>query len=194
MSGRDGGKQSVYCLNYGLCIKYNLRWGYPKGNENRKYLISRPFDFNNIIEDFLRTSKRIACINLDCNRNFPFEQLPFLEFNNMKCPNCQSPVKVISNSENIQVELSRIDNAKLLPVVDLGILHEIHKHEIYNKSEKFLKPKEIAEELDCSYQLIGRRAKNLDESKGLISREEESGQKVYKLTDAAKNDYFPETD
>jgi hypothetical protein len=193
MSGRDGGKQSVYCLNYGLCIKHNLRWGYPKGSENRKYLISRPFDFNNIIEDFLRTSKRIVCINLDCNSNFSFEKLPFLQFNHMKCPNCQSPVKVISNSENIKVELSRIDKAKLLPDVELGILHEIHKHEIY-KSEKFLRPKEIAEELDCSYQLIGRRAKSLDESKGLISREDESGQKVYKLTNTAKNDYFPETD
>lgn len=188
MSGRDRGKQSVYCLNYGLCIKHNLRWGYPKGSENRKYLISRPFDFNSIIEDFLRTSKRIICVNSECNRNFPFEQLQFLEFTNMKCPDCQSLVKVISNSETIEAELSRVDNAKLLPDVELGILYEIHK------SEKSLKPKEIAEELDCSHQLVGSRAKKLDESKGLISREDESGQRVYRLTKRAKNDYFPETD
>lgn len=188
MSGRDGGKQSIYCLNYGLCTKHNLRWGYPKGNENRKYLISRPFDFNNIIENFLRTSKRIICISPECNRNFPFEQLQFLEFMNMKCPDCQSPVKVISNSETIEAELSRVDNAKLLPDVELGIIYEIHK------SEKPLKPKEIAEELDCSHQLVGWRAKKLDESKGLISREGEPGQRVYKLTNRAKDDYFPETD
>ena len=188
MSGRDRGKQSVYCLNYGLCIKHNLRWGYPKGSENRKYLISRPFDFNSIIEDFLRTSKRIICVNSECNRNFPFEQLQFLEFTNMKCPDCQSLVKVISNSETIEAELSRVDNARLLPDVELGILYEIHK------SEKSLKPKEIAEELDCSHQLVGSRAKKLDESKGLISREDESGQRVYRLTKRAKNDYFPEAD
>ncbi len=188
MSGRDGGKQSVYCLNRGLCAKHNLRWGYPKGSENRKYLISRPFDFNNIIEEFLRTSKRIVCINLECSRNFPFEQLQYLEFNNMRCPDCQSPVRVISNSETIETELSRVDNAKLLPEVELGILYEIHK------SEKSLKPKEIAEELDCSHQLVGRRAKKLDESKGLIFRDDESGQRVYRLTDKAKNDYYPETD
>lgn len=188
MSGRDGGKQSVYCLNYGLCIRYSLRWGYPKGTEHRKYLISRPFDFNNIIEDFLRTSKRIICINPECNRNFSFEQLQFLEFTNMKCPDCQNPVKVIANSETIEAELSRVDNAKLLPDVELGILYEIHK------SDKPLKPKEIAEELDCSHQLIGRRAKKLDEAKGLISREGETGQRVYKLTERAKEDYFPESD
>lgn len=188
MSGRDGGKQSVYCLNYGLCVKQRLRWGYPKGSENRKYLISRPFDFNNIIENFLRTSKRIICINPECNRNFPFDQLQFLEFTNMKCPDCQNPVKVISNSETIEAELSRVDNAKLLPDVELGILYEIHK------SEKPLKPKEIAEELDCSHQLIGWRAKKLDETKGLISREGEPGQRVYNLTELAKEGYFPESD
>ena len=188
MSGRDGGKSSVYCLNYGLCIKNNLRWGYPKGSENRKYIISRPFDFNDIIEMFLRTSKRIICINQECSRDFTYEQLQFLEFNNMKCPSCQSPVKVVPNSETLKLELSRVDNAKLLSDVDFGIIHEI------NKSENSLKPKEIAEELDCSYQLIGGRAKKLDESKGLISRENQfkSGQRIYKLTDKAKEDYFPE--
>ena len=188
MNGRDGGKQSVYCLNYGLCIKHSLRWGYPKGTEHRKYLISRPFDFNSKIEDFLRTSKRIICINPECNRNFPFEQLQFLEFANMKCPSCQNLVKVIATSETIEAELSRVDNAKLLPEVELGILHEIHK------SGKLLKPKEIAEELDCSYQLVGWRAKKLDETKGLILREDETGQRVYKLTDRAKEDYYPESD
>ena len=188
MSGRDRGKQSVYCLNYGLCIQHRLRWGYPKGTEHRKYLISRPFDFNNIIENFLRTSKRIICINPECNRNFPFEKLEFLEFGNMKCPDCQNPVKVVANSETIEAELSRVDNAKLLPDVELGILYEIHK------SEKLLKPKEIAEELDCSHQLVGWRAKKLDETKGLILREGETGQRVYKLTDRAREDYFPESD
>ncbi|WP_204151084.1 MarR family transcriptional regulator [Leptolyngbya sp. CCY15150] len=188
MSGRDRGKQSVYCLNYGLCVKYRLRWGYPKGAEHRKYLISRPFDFNNIIESFLRTSKRIICINPECNRNFPFDQLQFLEFTNMKCPDCQNPVRVVANSETIEAELSRVDNAKLLPDVELGILYEIHK------SENSPKPKEIAEELDCSHQLVGWRAKKLDEVRGLISRESETGQRVYKLTDKAKEDYFPESD
>lgn len=29
-------------------MKYNLRWGKPKGNNYRKYFISRPFDFRAI--------------------------------------------------------------------------------------------------------------------------------------------------
>ena len=189
MSGRDGGKQSIYCLNYGLCVKNNLRWGKPKGNDFRKYFISRPFDFNNLIETFLRNSKRINCINSECNKIFPFEQLQFLEeVLGMKCPNCHSPIKVFSNSDSIKEELEKIDNAKLLPDVELGILYEVRK------SEKRLKPKEIAQELDCSYQLVGKRAKKLDEDKELLLRDEENGQRVYKLTEKAKEDYFSEAD
>jgi len=189
MSGRDGGKQSVYCLNYGLCVRNNLRWGKPKGNEFRKYFISRPFDFNSLIDSFLRNSKSINCINPECNRNFPFEQLQFLEeVLKMKCPDCQSPIKVFSNSESIRTELEKIDKAKLLPDVELGILYEL------KKSEKLLKPKEIAQELDCSYQLVGKRAKKLDEDRELLFRDEENGQRVYKLTEKAKEDYFPEVD
>lgn len=187
MSSRDGGKQSVYCLNYGLCVKHNLRWGKPSGNEHRKYFISRPFDFNNIIEVFLKNSKHLICINPSCSRNFPFEQLQFLEFNNMRCPNCQNQVRIISNSEAIQRELEAIDKAKLLPVVELGIIYEIHK------SEKSLKPKEIAEELDCSHQLIGQRAKKLDE-KNLVVRDGEPGRRFYRLTDKAIDDYFTGTE
>lgn len=60
-----------------------------------------------------------------------------------------------------------------------------------NKTEKPLKAKEIAEELDCSYQLIGKRAKKLNEEKELIFRIKVEGNKVvYKLTEKAKDDYF----
>jgi hypothetical protein len=185
MSSRDGGKSSVYCLNYGLCIRENLRWGKPKGSAYRKYFISRPFDFNNLIDEFLKTSKRIACINPKCNTNFPFEQLPFLEFNKMLCPECHNPVRIISTSETIQSELQKIDQSKLLPAIELSILSEI------NKAEKDLRPKEIAEELDCSHQLIGWKAKKLDEDKELIVRVDlENGKRVYRLTEKARDDYF----
>ncbi|WP_416676951.1 winged helix-turn-helix domain-containing protein [Egbenema bharatensis] len=189
LSSRDGGKQSVYCLNYGLCVRQNLRWGKPKGREYRAYFVARPFNFNNKIEEFLRNSKRIICCNLDCNKNFPFEQLQFLEeVTNMKCPLCQSPLNVISNSETIEAELKRIDRNKLLPDIERGMIYEIHK------AEKSLKPKEIAEELDCSHQLIGRRAKRLDENLGLLIREGEGTRRVYKLTKKAENDYFSGTE
>ena len=188
MSSKDGGKQSVYCLNYGLCKKNSLKWGYPKGTEYRKYLVSRPFDFDSLIEMFLKKSKSLSCINPACHRSFPFEELEFLKFTKMRCPDCQSPVKEISTADSLRSELERIDNAKLLPEIEIGIMHEMHK------TEKPMKAKEIAEELDCSYQLIGKRAKKLDETLGLVARQGESAQRVYSLTNKAKQDYFPDND
>lgn len=183
MSSRDGIKQSIYCLNYGLCIRESLRWGKPKGSEYRKYFIARPFDFNNLIDDFLKNSKRLACTN--CNASYPFEQLPFLQFNKMLCPECRSPVEVVSTSETIKERLEKIEQSKLLPGVELSILYEL------SKTEKALRPKEIAEELDCSYQLIGWKAKKLDEDKELIVRMDlENGKRVYSLTEKARSEYF----
>lgn len=185
MSDRDGAKQSVFALNYGLCIETNLRWGKPKGTKHRKYFIARPFDFNKSIDDFLKTSKKIVCINPDCAKSYPFEQLKFLEFNKMKCPECQYPVEILSNAETLKEEIKKIDNSKLLPPIEYSILYEL------NNSETPPRAKEIAEELDCSYQLIGAKAKKLDENKGLINREwDEYSRRIYILTENALKDYF----
>lgn len=183
MSDRDAIKSSVYALNYGLCVKNNLRWGKPEGQ--RKYFIERPFNFNKLIDEFLKESKKIICLNPNCNKTFSIEQLPFLEFNKMHCPECQCIVKTISISETIQKDIEKIDASKLLHPIEYSILHEL------NKFENPLRPKEIAEELDCSHQLIGKKAKILDEDKKLLKRTiDKSGNRVYALTDKALNTYF----
>lgn len=49
---------------------------------------------------------------------------------------------------------------------------------------------EIAGELDCSYQLIGRRGKNLAD-RGLVRRDRNNdGRRVFNLTDDAETGYF----
>lgn len=187
MSDRDGGKQSIYCLNYGLALKNNLRWGKPEGNEFRKYFISRPFDFNKIIDEFLKTSKVIKCINPQCNKNFPFEQLDFFKVTKMKCPECHFPIKIISISDRIKSKLDRIDKSLLLPDIEFSLLHEINK-------EGKVRPKDVSEELDCSYQLIMWKAKKLDQNSNLINRQDdENNKRVYTLTEKAKKMYFEET-
>lgn len=183
MSDRDAIKSSVYAINYGLCTKNNLRWGKPK--TQRKYFIERPFNFNKFIDKFLREGKKIICLNPDCNKTYSIEQLPFLQFNKMHCPECQCIVKVVSISETIQKDIEKIDASKLLPPLEYSILHEL------NKSENPLRPKEIAEELDCSHQLIGKKAKLLDENKKLLERSSDKyGHRIYKLTTKALTTYF----
>jgi DNA-binding MarR family transcriptional regulator len=49
---------------------------------------------------------------------------------------------------------------------------------------------EIAGELDCSYQLVGRRGRNLAD-RGLVSRDRnDTNRRVFSITDEARKDYF----
>ncbi|WP_338592393.1 helix-turn-helix domain-containing protein [Shewanella khirikhana] len=184
MSDRDGKKVSVYCLNYGLTLLENMRWGKPDGNEFRKYFIARPFSFDGVFENFLKESKHIQCVNPGCCKTYPYEQLPFLEFNKMRCNECQSEVKVRSVSDDIKLELDKIDKSKLLPSIELGLLHEL------NGSNEKMYARDLAEELDISSYLIAKRAKKLDEEKGLIDRDRSEQLIKYSISRKAIEEYF----
>lgn len=183
MSDRDGTKVSIYSLNYGLCVVNNLKWGKP--HDYRKYFIERPFNYNRIMDDFLNKSKKIDCINPDCNQSFSMDKLEFLQFNKMLCPECHSPVKITPISNTIKRDIEKINKSKLLHPIEYSILHEI------NQSEIPLRAKEIAEELDCSYQLVGKKAKKMDEDMDLLDRiKDGSNNRVYCLTPKAQSEYF----
>ncbi|MCI2230468.1 hypothetical protein MC378_14910 [Polaribacter sp. MSW13] len=184
MSDRDGSKVSIYSINYGLAMLNNLRWGKPEGTAYRKYFIARPFDFSKKIEEFLKESKKIICINPSCAKTYPYEQLEFLKFNKMRCVECQNPIKVTSVSENIQEELEKIDKSKLLPKVDFSLLYELQKN------EEPLYAREIAEELDVSSYLIAGRGKRLDEKYGYVKRVHSGQLYAYTITEKAKEEYF----
>lgn len=184
MSDRDGKKVSVYSLNYGLTLIENMRWGKPSGNEFRKYFIARPFNFDGIFERFLKESKHIQCVNPECGKTYPYEDLPFLEFNKMRCNECQSEVKVKSVSDDIRKELDRIDKTKLLPAIELGIMHEL------NGSNEKMYARDLSEELDISSQLIAKRAKKLDEDKGLVDRDRTEQLIKYSISKKAVDEYF----
>ena len=184
MSDRDGKKVSVYCLNYGLTLLENMRWGKPTGSDYRKYFIARPFSFDGIFEDFLRKSKHIQCINPECSKSYPYDQLPFLEFNKMRCNECQCEVKVKSVSDGIKEELDKIDKTKLLPPIELGLMHEL------NSSNRKMYARDLSEELDISSYLIASRARKLDEDKGLINRDRSESLIRYSISDKALSEYF----
>ena len=74
--------------------------------------------------------------------------------------------------------VEKIEEIKLLPAAEVKILKELEN------SNKELYAREIAQEIDYSGQLIGRRAKKLDEDHDLVTREKEEGKPYkYKLTD-----------
>ena len=183
LSDKDGTPVSIYSLNYGLCKKENIFWGKPKGSKYRKYFIERPFNYNKLITEFLSNARRIICSNIDCKKQFEIEDLKFLEFTNYKCNKCQSEVIIETLAKDIREQIAKIDQSKMLPVPEVKILKELQN------SDTELYARDIAQEVDYSGQLIGWRAKKLDETHDLIEREKEVG-KTYKYTLSEKGKAF----
>ena len=184
MSDRDGRKVTVFALNYGLCDKQTIQFGRPSGKrEYRLYYVERIFDYTAILQDYLRTNQEIVCDK--CGHRFEYEQLSALQMFDLLCPKCRTGTCQVSNlSRKYEATLRSIDEQLLLPRVELGILHTL------GTEPRPLYPAEIAGELDCSYQLVGKRAKFLSD-RGLVDRgTSEQGRRQLTITEVAKEIYL----
>jgi hypothetical protein len=188
MKDRDGNRVTVFALNYGLCQKYSIEFGRPIGKstgkkEHRLYLVERIFNYTPIVNAYLEKNQEIVCGN--CEESFGFEHLPSLQFYGMQCPRCKKGLCQVKNlSKKYEETLNAVRPELLLPPTELGILHTLHAE------NRALFAKEISEELDCSYQLVGKRGKILDE-RGFVKRNEnEQGRRVFEITDLAEQNYF----
>jgi DNA-binding MarR family transcriptional regulator len=79
--------------------------------------------------------------------------------------------------------LQGINTELLLPATELGILETL-----FNENRE-LAAAEIAADLDCSYQLVGKRGKIMEE-KGLVDRLMERNRRKFRITDIARGEYF----
>ncbi|WP_140404043.1 MULTISPECIES: MarR family transcriptional regulator [unclassified Nocardioides] len=184
MSDRDGRKVTVYALNYGLCQKQSIEFGRPEGKrEYRLYYVERVFDVTAILQEYVRMNQEIVCDS--CGHNFDHEALPALQMFDMLCPECRTGKCVITNlSKKYEATLREIDPELLLPKVELGILHTL------GTEERALYAAEVAGELDCSYQLVGKRAVNLAE-RGLVDRDKfDQGRRELRVTELAQRTYL----
>jgi len=190
MADRDARKVSVFALNYGLCQKNTIAFGRPTGErEFRLYFVERFFDYTPILQNYIASNQEIVCDN--CNEKIGIEQLDAIKVFGMMCPKCKrGTCQVINLTKKYQDVIEAIDSELLLPGTELGILQTIHAE------GRPLFAADIAGELDCSYQLVGRRAKNLDE-RGLVKRELVNdppyyNRRQFELTEAAVDTYFEE--
>jgi len=184
MSDRDGRKVAVFALNYGLCDKYTIAFGRPKGErEFRLYFVERFFDFTTLLLAYLKKNQEIVCN--ECGQTQGIEKLDALKLYGMHCPVCRSGVCTVTNlSRKYESILNAVEPNLLLPKTEIDILQTL------SQEAEPLRPGAIAEELDCSYQLVGKRGKILEE-RGLIDRgQNDEGSRVFSLTDSAKNAYF----
>ncbi|MGX0961819.1 hypothetical protein AB7M63_002268 [Bradyrhizobium japonicum] len=184
MKDRDGRKVSVYALNYGLCNRYSVEFGRPSGKrEYRLYFVERIFDVTGILRRYLQQNQEIRCNN--CSEVYGVDKLQSLAMFDMLCPKCRKGAcDVINLSKRYGEVLKSIRADLLLPEIELGVLETLHAE------NRELFAREIAEELDCSYQLVGRRGMIM-EQRGLINRtKKDSSPRRYKLTKEALRDYF----
>lgn len=188
MRDRDGRKVSVFALNYGLCQRSSIAFGRPSGKRDyRLYYIERIFDYTPILENYLKVNQEIICDN--CQTVFSFSDLGALQMFQMRCPKCHTGTcQVVNLSKKYESILRSVDPELLLPRTELGILHTLR----VEKAPMFAR--DIAEDLDCSYQLVGKRGKTLAE-RGLVERtENEQGRRQFELTKAAEAQYFSDSE
>jgi DNA-binding MarR family transcriptional regulator len=184
MSNRDAKLVSIYALNYGLCEKYNIAFGRPtQTREHRLYFVERAFDYNTIMQAYVSTNQEIQCDS--CGFIFDSSELESLKKYRMLCPSCRVGTCVVTNIAKKYSDLvSRVASEQLLPETELGILRSL------DSESRPLYPGEIAGELDVSHQLIGSRAKRLDEQNLIVRKAARSGRRTYALTTDAKRIYF----
>jgi hypothetical protein len=184
MKDRDGREVSVYALNYGLCQQEAISFGRPRQKrEHRLYFVERIFDYSPIIASYIKVNQEIVCDT--CGRRHDHEKLPAIQEFDMLCPGCKKGrCRIVNLSRKYERLIKEVSEENLLPATELGILKTLHDE------RRRMFAKEIAAELDCSYQLVGKRGRNLSE-RDLISRDEnEQGRRVFEIKGNAESVYF----
>lgn len=173
---------SFFALNFGLCHHEDIIYG--RGSD-RKYVIQRRFNYTKSLKDYLISAKQIVCNNAECKTTYDYENLASLELFDMLCPRCKSGKCEIKHSE---INVEDVDEKILLPEFDVLFLNSL-------KIDSPQYPSELAMELDCTYQKIGKRAQKL-KRKGLLNAERKTldrsiGERnYYSLSDTAEKLYF----
>lgn len=184
MKDRDGREASVYALNYGLCQQEAISFGRPREKrEHRLYFVERVFDYSPIVMSYIKVNQEIICNA--CGSRHAHELLPAIQSFDMLCPQCKKGTCVVVNlSRKYERLIKSVSDEALLPETELGILKTLHDE------RKSMFAKEIAAQLDCSYQLVGKRGRSLAE-RDLVSRgENEKGRRVFEITTTANRVYF----
>jgi DNA-binding MarR family transcriptional regulator len=184
MKDRDGKEVSVFALNNGLCQQEAITFGRPTGKrEHRLYFVERFFDFTPIVVAYVRANQEIVCGG--CGTKHSFELLGAIQAFDMLCPTCKSSRCVVVNlSRKYEKLIQEVSAETLLPPTELGILQTLH-----NEKRKMF-ANEIAAELDCSYQLVGKRSLNLAD-RDLIDRDKnDQGRRIFEIRTEAEEVYF----
>lgn len=171
---------SFFSLNFGLCENEDIIYG--KGAD-RKYVIQRRFNYTSLVHEYISSAKNIICNN--CKTQHGLDMLPMLEAFEMLCPKCKNGVCLINE---VAVDMPSVNEEIQLPELDMQLLNSLHIESLQYASS-------LAQELDCTYQKVSRRAIKLKESDLIAIEKKKIDQQIgersyYSLTDKARAIYF----
>lgn len=187
INDKDNSPSTLYAINYGLCQQENLKFGRPKDTELRKYYQERKFVFNDILKDHFNKSQELECME---GHRFSFEQYSMIEAFGMICPICSRenhrmiPCELkVTNNNVIELIQDYVKNSlKLSDELEFEILNYLS----FNKDE-YHRASVIAEELDCTYQLIAKRAMKLVERELVVVSKRDT-RNYYQITEYGLNE------
>ena len=187
MKDRDGSEVAVYALNYGLCQQETIAFGRPREKrEHRLYFVERVFDFTTIILSYIKVNQEIVCDH--CGHRHGHEMLPAIQAFDMLCPQCKAGTcHLVNLSRKYERLIRSVAEENLLPDTELGILKTLHDE------RKQMFANEIAAGLDCSYQLVGKRGRNLAERDLVLRAENQRGRRVFEISTTAQDVYFTDS-
>ena len=184
LNDKDNIPSTLYALDYGLCQKYMIEYGRPKESSLRKYYLERKFTFNNLVKEHFNSSQVLECPN---GHTFPYEEFDNLNNFGMICPQCAKKgiyvtcITQITNRNIIElIQAYSKNKVRLNDDLEYGILNFLRHNENRSYSAS-----EIAENLDCTYQLITKRADKLI-GRELIKVDRNVKRRYFVLTDWAK--------
>lgn len=187
INDKDNSPSTLYAIIYGLCQQENLKFGRPKDTELRKYYQERKFVFNDILKDHFNKSQELECME---GHRFSFEQYSMIEAFGMICPICSRenhrmiPCELkVTNNNVIELIQDYVKNSlKLSDELEFEILNYLS----LNKDE-YHRASVIAEELDCTYQLIAKRAMKLVERELVVVSKRDT-RNYYQITEYGLNE------
>lgn len=187
VNDKDNNPSTLYAISYGLCQKYGIKYGRPKNTKLRQYYLERKFLFNDIVRDHFNKSQEIECPK---GHRYSFDKLEMLESFGMICPECAKNKEYlecslkVTNNNIINIIKEYVNNSlKLEDEIEFEILNFLG-----NNKEKSFRAGEIAEELDCAYQLIWRRAHKLIERE-LVENMKIDSRTYYKISEYGVSEF-----
>lgn len=156
---------NIYCIDLGLCKKFNLIYG-KLCDKTNKHTLPPLFNFNKLIMDYFNETQVIKC---DRGHELPYSDLDNIKLYGMKCPTCVQENIITACSiqpkyADIKQKFEEKENNEDIKIS----LHEYMLLDILKKSQQSVSYEKLSSNVDMSLPFLRRIIEEKMLSKGWI--------------------------